>query len=280
MRPDYADDPQGVSKSEIAIKSGNTIPVYTTEQIAGIREACRVTADILAVAAKAAKPGVTADEIDRVVHEACIERNCYPSPLNYKCFPKSVCTSVNEVICHGIPDNRQLEDGDILNIDVSCFVNGYHGDVNETYLIGNVAEEHAHLVKTSFECLENAIAACRPGFLYRDLGGIIQGHASKNKCGVVRTFCGHGVGPDFHSMPNVPHYAKNKAIGMMRPGHIFTIEPMINAGTFHDDIWPDDWTAVTKDGKRSAQFEHTILITETGHEVLTKRKSGSYIDRF
>jgi len=273
-------DPEGTPHSENDIKKGNTIHIYSQEQIKGIREACRISAEVLAIGAKAAKPGVTTDEIDRVVHEACIERNCYPSPLNYKMFPKSVCTSVNEVICHGIPDNRPLEDGDICNVDVSCFYEGYHGDVNETYLIGNVAEEHQHLVKSAYECLELAIAACKPGVFYRDIGNIIEAHARKNKLSVVRSFCGHGVGPDFHSMPNVPHYAKSKAIGVMKPGHIFTIEPMINEGTFHDDLWPDEWTAVTKDGKRSAQFEHSLLITESGVEVLTKRHSGSYIDRF
>jgi len=138
-----------------------------------------------------------------------MERNCYPSPLNYRKFPKSVCTSINEVICHGIPDMRELQDGDICNIDVSCYVNGYHGDVNETILIGNVAPEHQKLVQTSYECLELAIAAVKPNMLYRDIGNIITQHATKNGCSVVRSFCGHGVGPLFHCPPNVPHYASS-----------------------------------------------------------------------
>lgn len=279
-RPDYADHPEGEPLSEREAKSTMSIPIYTAEEIAGIREACKVSAEVLAEAAKIAKPGVTTDEIDRVVHDACIERNCYPSPLNYRGFPKSVCTSINEVICHGIPDMRELQDGDICNLDVSCYLNGFHGDVNETLLIGNVAPQHAHLVQTAHECLNLAIAAVKPNMLYRDLGNIITAHATKNGFSVVRSFCGHGVGRLFHCLPNVPHYAKNKAIGTMKPGHIFTIEPMINEGVWQDELWPDEWTAVTRDGKRSAQFEHTLLVTDTGCEVLTKRPFGSYIDRF
>jgi methionyl aminopeptidase len=235
----------------------------------------------LAKAGKIAKPGVTTDEIDRVVHDACIERNCYPSPLNYRGFPKSVCTSINEVVCHGIPDSRELVDGDICNIDVTVYHDGYHGDLNETWLIGdNVSEEKKKLVQTAYECLELAIEKVKPGMFYRDIGSIISKHAHQRGCSVVRTYCGHGIGKLFHCAPNVPHYARNKAIGVMKPGHIFTIEPMINLGKWGDTLWPDDWIAVTLDGKPSAQFEHTMLVTETGVEVLTKRIHGTYIDRF
>jgi len=234
----------------------------------------------LEVAGKVAKPGVTTDEIDRVVHEKCIELGCYPSPLNYRLFPKSVCTSVNEVVCHGIPDSRELEDGDICNVDVTVFVDGVHGDVNETYLIGNVADEQRHLVTTAYECLQIGIKAVRPGQLYREIGNLINKHATQNSCSVVKTYCGHGIGELFHTAPNVPHYANSKAIGVMKPGHIFTIEPMINAGKWADELWPDDWTAVTRDGKCSAQFEHTLLVTPTGVEVLTQRLHGTYLDRF
>jgi len=279
-RPDYADDPEGIPHSEDAIRGGTRIPIYTAAQIKKIRKCCTLGVEVLATAGKMVKPGVTTDEIDRVVHDKCIELNCYPSPLNYRGFPKSVCTSINEVICHGIPDSRELQDGDICNVDVTVFHDGVHGDLNETFLIGNVADEHKHLVQTTYECLEQAIEIVKPGTLFRDIGNVISKHATKNGCSVVRTYCGHGIGELFHGAPNVPHYAKNKAIGVMKPGMVFTIEPMINAGKWGDETWPDGWTAVTRDGKRSAQFEHTLLVTDTGVEVLTKRTYGTYIDRF
>ncbi|KAJ3382147.1 Methionine aminopeptidase 1 [Lobulomyces angularis] len=175
--------------------------------------------EVLEIGKKAAKVGVTTDEIDRIIHEACLERKCYPSPLNYHNFPKSCCTSVNEVICHGIPDMRPLKDGDILNIDVSVYYDGFHSDLNDTILIGNVDEKGKKLVKVTKECLDKAIEACKPGFLYRDLGNIIQKHAKANNFSVVKSYCGHGVNRLFHGPPNVPHYAKNKAVGIMKPGH-------------------------------------------------------------
>ena len=176
---------------------------------------------------------------------------------------------MNEVICHGIPDFRPLQDGDIVNVDVSVYFDGYHADLNETYLVGNVDEKGRKLVNTTRECLQKAIQACKPGVQYRDLGDIIEKHAKANGLSVVRTYCGHGVHRLFHCAPNIPHYAKNKAIGTMKVGHVFTIEPMINEGVWQDMTWPDDWTSTTVDGRRSAQFEHTLIITETGAEVLT-----------
>jgi len=230
--------------------------------------------EVLDVAGKAVRAGVTTDEIDRIVHEACIERQCYPSPLNYYQFPKSVCTSVNEVICHGIPDYRELEDGDIVNLDVTTFNSGgFHGDLNETFFVGNMDEEGQKLVQTAFECLAKALEKVKPGTLYRDLGTIIHKHAVANGCSVVKTYCGHGIGSLFHTAPNVPHYHKNKAKGIMKKGHVFTVEPMINLGTSGDKTWDDNWTAVTRDGKRSAQFEHTVLVTDTGCEILTARNN-------
>ncbi|XP_063902002.1 methionine aminopeptidase 1-like, partial [Zophobas morio] len=219
-------------------------------------------------------PGITTDEIDRIVHEACLARDSYPSPLNYCGFPKSCCTSVNEVICHGIPDQRPLREGDIVNIDVTLYHDGYHGDLNETVFVGKADESSIRLIKSTYECLQKAIRICRPGALYRSIGEIIQSHATACGLSVVRSYCGHGIHELFHTTPNVPHYAKNKAIGVMKEGHVFTIEPMINLGTFHDKMWPDDWTSVTKDGKRSAQFEHQLLITKNGCEVLTENKKG------
>ena len=275
VRPDYADDPRGISALEQADKGSNVCVVHTSEQIEILREVGRLGAEVLAIASKIVAIGVTTDEIDAIVHQACIDRDCYPSPLNYRNFPKSVCTSVNEVICHGIPDNRPLQDGDIVNIDVTVYKHGFHADLSETYLVGNVDEAGKLLVKTAFECLDQAIATVKPGMLYRDVGVIISRHAQKNNCSVVRTYCGHGVGQMFHTAPNVPHYQKNKAVGIMNPGHVFTIEPMINEGKWQDNLWPDDWTATTVDGKRSAQFEHTLLVTDTGVEVLTKRLSES-----
>lgn len=268
-KPDYALD--GMPKSEAAARGSNKIEINTAEQIEAMRHVCLIGREVIDIAGRGIKAGVTADEIDKLVHEACLERNGYPSPLNYHNFPKSVCVSVNEVICHGIPDTRPLEDGDIVNLDVSVMVNGHHADLNETYLVGDVDDESKRLVKCAYDSLAAAVAIVRPGTMYRELGNVITRVARKEGFSVVRSYCGHGVHRMFHTAPNVPHYAKNKAVGVMRPGHIFTIEPMINAGSHHDETWPDNWTAVTKDGKRSAQFEHTMLVTETGVELLTAR---------
>lgn len=275
-RPDYADDLSGISMSEQRDRANNnSIRIYGPGELDGehgLRHACKMGREVLDLAAKALRPGVTTDEIDRVVHEACIERDCYPSPLNYYNFPKSVCTSVNEVICHGIPDYREVQDGDIVNLDVTTFNRGgYHGDLNETFCVGNVDDDGKKLVKTAFNCLQASLAMVKPGTLYRDLGTKIHKIACKSQCSVVRTYCGHGIGSLFHTAPNVPHYHKNKAKGTMKVGHVFTVEPMINLGSPGDGTWGDNWTAVTSDGKRSAQFEHTVLVTETGCEILTAR---------
>ena len=202
----------------------------------------------------------------------------YPSPLNYNHFPKSLCTSVNEVICHGIPDQRVLQDGDILNLDISLFHEGYHGDLNETYYVGDKARsnpDNVRLIETTRECLEKAIAHVKPGIPIKDFGDIIEKHAKTRNLSVIKTYCGHGINTLFHGAPNVPHYGKNKAVGKCRPGMAFTIEPMISLGSYKDKTWPDDWTAVTVDGTRSAQFEHTLLVTEEGVEVLTARLPNS-----
>mmetsp|Transcript_44421 Transcript_44421/g.87174 ORF Transcript_44421/g.87174 Transcript_44421/m.87174 type:complete len:416 (+) Transcript_44421:45-1292(+) len=282
-RPDYARHSDGVSESERADKANNgKIRVYSSAELEGgegdgppgLRHACKMGREVLDLAGRAARVGVTCDEIDRVVHEACIERDCYPSPLNYYNFPKSVCTSVNEVICHGIPDYYELADGDILDIDVTTYNRGgYHGDLNETFFVGNVDDDGRKLVRTAFDCLQGALAMVRPGTLYRDMGNTIDKIAKMNGCSVVRTYCGHGIGNLFHTAPNVPHYRKNKAKGVMKAGHVFTVEPMINLGGYADRTWLDNWTAVTSDGSRSAQFEHTVLVTDTGCEILTQREN-------
>jgi len=270
LMPDYATDAGGVSHSE---RNGpKEVPILEGAELETMREACRLGREVLDIASRFMKVGVTGDQIDRVVFQACVDRKIYPSPLNYYRFPKSVCVSPNEVICHGIPDSRPIEDGDIVNLDVSIYHKGFHSDLNETFFVGECDEESHRLVRTAYSALHAAASMIRPGTFYRDLGNVIHNEAVKTNCAVVTTYCGHGVGQLFHGPPKVPHYRKNKAVGVMKPGHVFTIEPMINVGSNGGDrTWPDDWTAVTKDGKRSAQFEHTFLVTEQGCEVLTCR---------
>ncbi|EED78595.1 predicted protein [Postia placenta Mad-698-R] len=255
------------------------IRILNAEEIEKMRTVCRLAREVLDIAASHVRPGITTDEIDEIVHNETIKRNAYPSPLNYRGYPKSVCTSINEVICHGIPDQRRLQEGDIINIDVTLYYDGFHGDLNETYPVGRINEDTQKLLRTARQSLDEAIKLCKPGALFRDLGKTIEPIARANNCAVVRTYCGHGIHELFHCAPNVPHYAKNKAVGTMKPGMIFTIEPMINLGHNWDLVhWPDDWTATTVDGKPSAQFEDTLVITETGVEVLTagKRRPDLY----
>eukprot|EP00258_Populus_trichocarpa_P023984 XP_024440003.1 methionine aminopeptidase 1A [Populus trichocarpa] len=277
-RPDWAVD--GIPKIEPSSDLQHVVEIKTPEQIERMRETCRIAREVLDAAARIIRPGVTTDEIDRVVHEATVAAGGYPSPLNYHYFPKSCCTSINEVICHGIPDARKLEDGDIVdgdivNVDVTVCYKGVHGDLNETYFVGNVDEASRQLVQCTYECLEKAISIVKPGVRFREIGEVINRHATMSGLSVVKSYCGHGIGELFHCAPNIPHYGRNKAVGVMKAGQIFTIEPMINAGVWRDRMWPDGWTAVTADGKRSAQFEHTLLVTETGVEVLTTRLPSS-----
>ncbi|XP_044491727.1 methionine aminopeptidase 1A-like [Mangifera indica] len=271
--PDWAVD--GIPKIEPNSDLQHVVEVKSLDQIERMRETCRIAREVLDAAAQAIRPGVTTDEIDRVAHEATIAAGAYPSPLNYHFFPKSCCTSVNEVICHGIPDARKLEDGDIVNIDVSVYYKGVHADLNETYFVGNVDELSHQLVQCTYECLKKAISIVKPGVRFREIGEVINCHAVMSGFSVARSYCGHGIGELFHCAPNIPHYSRNKAVGVMKAGQTFTIEPMINAGVWRDRMWPDGWTDVTADGKRSAQFEHTLLVTETGVEVLTARLPSS-----
>jgi methionyl aminopeptidase len=244
--------------------------VKSPEIIGRMRHACLVAAEILRLAGELVRPGVTTDEIDVFVHDATIERNAYPSPLNYQGYPKSVCTSVNEIICHGIPDSRPLHDGDIVNLDVTAFIGGVHGDTNATFLVGDVDPVSRNLVKVTEECMWHGIEAVRPGRPLSDIGRAIEAHARANRLGVVRAFIGHGIGEQFHTDVQVPHYYDERATTVMRPGMTFTIEPMITLGTWqHKMVFDDGWTAATADGKRTAQFEHTVLVTEDGVDVLT-----------
>jgi methionyl aminopeptidase len=275
--PDYANHPRGVPVSEEKFNGSSVLlNVLDADGIAGMREACRLAREVLDIAVRMANPGVTTEAIDNGVHQACIERNCYPSPLNYYGFPKSCCTSVNEVICHGIPDCRPLEDGDILNIDITVYHNGYHGDLNETHVIGTTVDEGSKkLIRSAHDSMWAAIRMVKPGVLFREFGATIEKVARSRGHSVVRSYCGHGIGRLFHTAPNVPHYRKNKAVGVVREGMTFTIEPMLCANGWKDVTWPDNWTAVTEDGSRSAQFEHTVLVTASGCEVLTDRLSSS-----
>lgn len=271
--PDYAKDGRAVSEERFN-RTSTKFHILDEQGIAGMRKVCRLGREVLDIAVRAARVGVTTEEIDHIVHQACIERDSYPSPLNYYGFPKACCTSVNEVICHGIPDNRCLEDGDILNIDITLYHGGYHGDLNETICIGIVSAENKKLIRTTHDALWAAIKLIKPGVLFREFGVHIDKIARSKGFSVVRSYCGHGIAEQFHTAPNIPHYRKNRAVGMCKEGMTFTIEPMINAGTFADDIWPDNWTAVTNDGKCSAQFEHTLLVTKDGCDVLTGRLKG------
>ncbi len=244
--------------------------VRSAEVIEAMRIAGRAAAEVLAEAGAAVSPGVTTDEIDAVVHAACIERGAYPSPLGYHGYPKSVCTSVNEVICHGIPDNRPLADGEIVNLDVTLYMGGVHGDTNATFPVGQIDERSQNLISVTRRCLELGIEAVKPGRPISDIGRAIQTHAEENGYGVVRAFVGHGIGRGFHTPPSVPHYFDSRATTVMEPGMTFTIEPMITMGDWRHVMWEDGWTAVTADGRRTAQFEHTLLVTEEGAEVLTR----------
>ncbi len=274
-KPDYY--ATGQPLSELKERNEAKIHINSPDEIAKIRIACKIGRDILDMAGRMVRPGVTTDEIDRAVHEMTIAANAYPSPLNYHNFPKSCCTSVNEVVCHGIPDARPLQDGDIINIDISVYKDGYHADLNETFCVGqSVDATSKNLIKTTYEALMAAVATVKPNAMVRDFGTVISKIVGKAGFSVVKTYCGHGIGHLFHGPPNVPHYAKNKGIGVLKPGVVFTIEPMINAGVASDKLWDfDDWTSVTTDGKRSAQFEHTLLVTETGVDILTARTERS-----
>jgi methionyl aminopeptidase len=261
-RPEYVDRPAPAKYTGPEVKDPETIEKM---RIAG-----RLAARAMAAAATAIAPGVTTDEIDRIGHEYMLDHKGYPSTLGYRKFPKSLCTSVNEVICHGIPDNRVLQDGDIVNIDLTVFIGGVHGDTNATYLCGEVDQESRLLVERTHEAMMRGIKASKPGREINIIGRVIESYAKRFGYGVVRDFTGHGIGTAFHSGLVVPHYdAAPQYNTVIEPGMTFTIEPMLNLGTVEWDMWDDKWTVVTKDRKRSAQFEHTLLITDTGAEILT-----------
>jgi methionyl aminopeptidase len=243
--------------------------VKDADTIERMRVAGKLAAEALQEVGRAVAPGVTTDELDRVGHEFLISHGAYPSTLGYRGYPKSLCTSLNEVICHGIPDDTVIEDGDIVNVDITAFIGGVHGDTNATFLAGEVDEESRLLVERTHEAMMRGVRAVAPGRQLNVVGRVIESYARRFGYGVVKDFTGHGIGTTFHSGLIIPHFDDPDAITVMEPGMTFTIEPMLTLGTIDYEVWQDGWTAVTKDRKRTAQFEHTVLVTADGHEILT-----------
>jgi methionyl aminopeptidase len=262
VRPEYVDKPAPTPFTGSEVKDAETIE--------RIRIASRIAAQAREAVGAAVVPGVTTDELDRIGHEFLCDHGAYPSTLGYRGFPKSLCTSVNEVICHGIPDSTVVQDGDIVNIDITGFIGGVHGDTNATFLAGEVPEEVRLLVERTEEALRRAIKAVRRGRQVNIIGRVIESYAKRFGYGVVREFTGHGIGSSFHSGLVIPHFDDPYYDTVIQAGMTFTIEPMLNLGTHEWDMWEDGWTVVTKDRRTSAQFEHTLLVTDTGAEVLTQ----------
>ena len=265
--------PEGVAGPEYVhtgVPDSRPVPAIRTEdEIARLRTACHHAAELLAFVAALVRPGITTDELDSAAYDECARRRVYPSTLNYHGYAKSICTSVNEVICHGIPDSRPLKEGDIVNVDVTVYADGAHGDCSATSCVGDVNPVARRLVLGTLGCLQAGIAAVRPGRPLSDIGRAIEGLATRLGYSVVRQFVGHGIGPRFQTGLQVPHHYNARERLLMQPGMVFTVEPMINAGTYGAALWGDGWTAVTADLARSAQFEHTVLVTASGAEVLT-----------
>ncbi|MEO6512999.1 MAG: type I methionyl aminopeptidase [Nocardioides sp.] len=260
-RPEYVDRPQPAPFTGSEVKDADTIE--------RIRIASRLAAQAREAVGAAVVPGVTTDELDRIGHEYLCDHGAYPSTLGYKGFPKSLCSSVNEVVCHGIPDSRVVEDGDIVNIDITAYINGVHGDTNATFLAGNVDQETRLLVERTHEAMMRGINAVKPGRRMNVIGRVIESYARRFGYGVVRDFTGHGIGTSFHSGLIVPHYDAPLYDDEIQVGMTFTVEPMLNLGTHEWVMWDDGWTVATRDGRRSAQFEHTLLVTPNGAEILT-----------
>lgn len=251
-----------------------SIEIMSPKMLDQMRAACRLAGDTLVMVGKHLRAGMTTDEINTLVHDYTLQHGAWPSPLNYHGFPKSVCTSVNEVVCHGIPGKRVLKDGDIINVDVTSYLpakNGFHGDTSATFFIGTPSEEAKHVVEVSRRSLELGIAEVRDGARLGDIGAAIQEYAEAQGCSVVRDYVGHGIGREFHTAPQVPHYGKRGQGKRIKAGMVFTIEPMINVGEYECEQLEDGWTVLTRDRKLSAQFEHTVLVTQDGVEVLTAR---------
>ena len=260
-RPEYVDRPRPEQFTGSEVKDAETIEK--------MRVAGRLAAQARELVGSHVAPGITTDELDRIGHEFLCDHGAYPSTLGYRGFPKSLCSSVNEVVCHGIPDDRRVEDGDLVNIDITAYLDGVHGDTNATFFAGDVDEESRLLVERTKEALDRGIKAVRPGRKVNVIGRVIESYARRFGYGVVRDFTGHGIGSAFHSGLVIPHYDEPRFDDVMEVGMTFTIEPMLNLGTHEWEMWDDDWTVVTLDARRSAQFEHTLLVTPAGAEVLT-----------
>ncbi|WP_107705873.1 type I methionyl aminopeptidase [Nocardioides allogilvus] len=261
VRPEYVDKPAPAPFTGSEVKDAETIEK--------MRIASRLAAQARELVGAAVAPGITTDELDRLGHEFLCDHGAYPSTLGYRGFPKSLCSSINEVICHGIPDSTVVQDGDIVNIDITAFLNGVHGDTNATFLAGDVDEESQLLVQRTKESLDRAIKAVKPGRRVNVIGRVIEAYAARFGYGVVRDFTGHGIGTSFHSGLVIPHFDSDYHAEEIQVGMTFTIEPMLNLGTHEWTMWDDEWTVVTRDLRRSAQFEHTLLVTADGAEVLT-----------
>lgn len=247
-----------------------TINIKTPAEIEKIRVACRLAAEVLEIIEPYVQAGVTTNELDRICHNHIVNvQHAIPAPLNYLGFPKSICTSINQVVCHGIPCEKKLKNGDIINIDTTVIKDEYFGDTSRMFIVGKTFALAEHLVKVAQECLYLGIKTVKPGARIGDIGAVIQKHAAAHKFSVVRDYCGHGIGRSFHEEPQVLHFGEAGTGAIMKPGMTFTIEPMINAGSYHIKLMSDNWTVVTRDKKLSAQWEHTILVTESGYEVLT-----------
>jgi methionyl aminopeptidase len=263
-----------VDALEVPGRKTGQIKLHGPAAFEGMRRAGRLTAEVLDMLVEHVRPGVTTEFLDNLVFDFAISHGAFPAPLDYRGYRKSICTSINHVVCHGIPDRKPLRDGDIVNIDVTLILDGWHGDSSRMYLVGDVSRRAQRLVEVTYEALMRGIAVVRPGGTTGDIGAAIQDYAEAERCSVVRDFCGHGVGRLFHDEPNILHYGRRGEGVTLKPGIFFTIEPMINLGRPHVKILSDGWTAVTRDRSMSAQFEHTIGVTETGHEIFTLSPKG------
>ena len=265
-----------MSKVEVnrnAAREGR-IPIHDAAAFEAMRKAGRLAAQALDMLTPFVQPGVATEELDARALEFALDHNAIPAPLNYRGFPRAICTSINHVVCHGIPNGKPLKEGDIVNIDVTLIVDGWHGDTSRMYAVGEISRRAERLVQVTYNSLMHGIEAVKPGGSTGDIGAAIQAYAEAERCSVVRDFCGHGLGQVFHDRPNILHYGDAGEGQRLEPGMFFTIEPMINLGKAAVKVLPDGWTAVTRDRELSAQFEHTVAVTETGYEIFTLSPAG------
>jgi methionyl aminopeptidase len=264
-----------VELSRTSLRETGNIKLHGAEAFAAMRKAGRLAAEALDMIGPYVRPGVTTEELDDRVLEFALDHGAVPAPLNYRGFPKAICTSINHVVCHGIPGPKPMREGDIINIDVTLIVDGWHGDTSRMYGVGEISRRSERLIEVTYEALRRGIEVVRPGNTTGHIGAAIQAYAESERCSVVRDFCGHGLGRLFHDRPNILHYGEEGEGVILEPGMLFTIEPMINLGKPHVKVLADGWTAVTRDRELSAQFEHTVGVTDTGVEVFTHSLLGA-----